>query len=102
MNLSKLDKTALKMQSIVNDERKFSYGSFLLALRNCLGVTKQAVAYEIDLEFDDICKHETETMSRRFDCRKNEMLAWYYDLDPALLERKFREWQASSKYDVTK
>jgi hypothetical protein len=90
---SKLDRTARKMQSIIDDEKKFSYGNFLLSLRCCLGLTKQAVSYDLDLDYDDLCRHENETMSKRFDTAKNAMLAEYYEVDPALLERKFREWQ---------
>ena len=102
MSLSKLDKTSLQMQIIIETEKRYSYGHFLLALRQALGVSKQSVAYDLDLDYDDLCRHEDEKMSRRFDSAKNELLAEYYDIEPELLERKFREWQKSApaKYNA--
>jgi len=95
MNLSKLCKVSLKVKEIVGKEKNYSYGKFLLALRSALGITKQAVAYDLDLDYDDLCRHEEERMSKRFDAEKNKMLAEYYEVDPALLEEKFRDWQKS-------
>ena len=101
MKKSSLDQTYDKLQMIIDSEHEFSYGFFLIALRMALGRTKQIVAYDLDLDYDDLWRHEEEKMSRRFDQEKNDLLAEYYGIDPLLLEKKFRDWQKShpAKYN---
>lgn len=91
-----LDKTAMKLQTIIDNESEFSYSFFLIHLRLALGRTKQSVAYELEIDYDDLCRHEEERMSKRFDSAKNELLAEYYGVKPSVLERKFREWVRSN------
>jgi hypothetical protein len=93
MKKSKLDKTAIGIEDLIEGEAGFTYGRFLSALRTVLGLTRQSVAYDLDLDYDDLCRHEDGKMSRRFDVHKNELIAEYYGVDPLLLEKKFREWQ---------
>lgn len=101
MKKSSLDKTAERVKSIIDNEDKFTYSFFLIALRNALGRTKQVVAYDLELDYDDLWRHEEERMSKRFNSAKNQLLAEYYGVDPDLLEKKFREWQNTSLSNIT-
>lgn len=92
MKKDPLDLIEIKMKKIIQQEEKYSYPEFLIALRKCLGRTRQVVSYDLDIDYDCLLNHEEGNMSRKINYEKNDLLSEYYGVDPEVLTRKFREY----------